>query len=92
MCTLSGHHDRVIYDISWCHLTGLIATACGDDAIRIFKEDEGCDPNAPTFSLLSTMGRAHTQDVNCVTWNPVTGGLLASCSDDGDIKIWSFKA
>lgn len=90
VCTLSGYHDRTIYDISWCHLTGLIATACGDDAIRIFKEDDGCDPNTPTFSLVSTE-KAHNQDVNCVCWNPITPGLLVSCSDDGEIKVWSYK-
>nr|XP_023014906.1 probable cytosolic iron-sulfur protein assembly protein Ciao1 [Leptinotarsa decemlineata] len=91
VCTLAGYHTRTIYDISWCHLTGLIATACGDDAIRIFKEDQGCDQNAPTFSLVCTVERAHTQDVNCVSWNPVSKGLLASCSDDGDIKVWNFQ-
>lgn len=91
VCTLSGFHGRTIYDVSWCHLTGLIATACGDDAIRIFKEDEHSDPNEPNFSLIYTVDRAHTQDVNCVNWNPVVSGMLASCSDDGEIKVWSLK-
>ncbi|NXU90903.1 CIAO1 protein, partial [Xiphorhynchus elegans] len=35
VCTLSGYHSRTIYDVSWCHLTGALATACGDDAIRV---------------------------------------------------------
>ncbi|KAJ3622007.1 hypothetical protein MTP99_002542 [Tenebrio molitor] len=30
--------NRTIYDVSWSHLTDLIATSCGDDAIRIFRE------------------------------------------------------
>ncbi|KAL1490175.1 hypothetical protein ABEB36_012911 [Hypothenemus hampei] len=90
VCTISGQHSRTIYDISWCPLTGLIATACGDDAIRIFKEDEGCDENAPTFSILCNLERAHNQDVNCIAWNPVVKGVLASCSDDGEIKIWNL--
>ncbi|XP_050499398.1 probable cytosolic iron-sulfur protein assembly protein Ciao1 [Diabrotica virgifera virgifera] len=91
VCTLSGHHERTIYDIHWCHLTGFIATASGDDAIRIFKEEEGCDPNSPNFNLVCVVDNAHNQDVNCVTWNPVVPGLLASCSDDGEIKIWEFR-
>lgn len=90
VCTISGHHSRSIYDISWCPITGLIATGCGDDAIRIFKEDDGSDPNAPTFSLICSVEKAHNQDVNCVAWNPVVKGMLASCSDDGEIKIWNF--
>jgi len=90
VCTLTGYHTRTVYDISWCHITGLLATACGDDIIRIFKEDADSDPNAPTFSFISSAERSHSQDVNSVTWNPKIPGLLASCSDDGDIKLWNY--
>ncbi|XP_028040315.1 probable cytosolic iron-sulfur protein assembly protein Ciao1 isoform X1 [Bombyx mandarina] len=90
ICTLSGFHTRCIYDIAWCHKTDLIATACGDDIIRIFKESEDSDPNAPTFELLCTKKNAHSQDVNCVAWNPSGNQELLSCSDDGEIKIWKF--
>ena len=31
---------------------------------------------------------AHEQDVNCVAWCPSDAQCLASCSDDGDIKLW----
>ena len=34
--------------------------------------------------------QAHAQDVNGVKWHPKEPGLLASCSDDGTIKIWKF--
>jgi len=57
----------------------------------VFKEDETADPDQPVFSL-SAQVKAHTQDVNCVAWNPKEAGLLASCSDDGEITIWRFQA
>lgn len=91
VCTLSGVHPRAIYDISWCHQTGLIATASGDDAIRIFRIDPESDPHAPTLEQLVTVPRAHEQDVNSVAWNPVIPGLLASCSDDMHLKVWQYK-
>ena len=36
--TLSGFHTRCVYDIAWNHSNNLLATACGDDNIRIFGE------------------------------------------------------
>uniref|UniRef100_A0AAY4EQQ5 Probable cytosolic iron-sulfur protein assembly protein CIAO1 n=1 Tax=Denticeps clupeoides TaxID=299321 RepID=A0AAY4EQQ5_9TELE len=92
VCTLSGFHGRTIYDISWCRLTGAMVTACGDDGIRVFKEEVTSDPDQPLFSMSVHVAKAHSQDVNCVAWNPKEPGLLASCSDDGEIAIWSYKS
>jgi len=91
VCTLSGVHMRAIYDVAWCHQTGLIATACGDDSIRIFRIEPNSDPNAPNLELLVTVPRAHDHDVNSVSWNPHIPGLLASCSDDMHVKLWQFR-
>lgn len=76
---------------SRCHLTGALATACGDDAIRVFEESTSSDPHQPTFVLAAHVPRAHSQDVNCVAWNPKEPGLLASCSDDGEIAFWKYQ-
>lgn len=76
---------------SRCHLTGALATACGDDAIRVFEESASSTPQQPTFSLTAHVPRAHSQDVNCVAWNPKEPGLLASCSDDGEIAFWKYQ-
>jgi WD40 repeat protein len=42
------------------------------------------------MELLSQERAAHDQDCNCVDWNPTKPSLLASCSDDGTIKLWKF--
>uniref|UniRef100_T1ISH2 Probable cytosolic iron-sulfur protein assembly protein Ciao1 n=1 Tax=Strigamia maritima TaxID=126957 RepID=T1ISH2_STRMM len=90
ICTLSGYHSRTIYDVDWSHITGDIATGCGDNCIRVFRESESYDLNNPSYNLVATMLKAHDQDVNCVTWNPKIPGLLASCSDDGLVKLWKI--
>lgn len=87
-CTLSK--IKLFFSLR-CRLTGALVTACGDDAVRVFKEEETSDPDQPVFSMVAQMVKAHCQDVNCVAWNPKEAGLLASCSDDGDIAIWRFK-
>ncbi|XP_046389871.1 probable cytosolic iron-sulfur protein assembly protein Ciao1 isoform X2 [Ischnura elegans] len=96
ICTLSGHHGgRPVYDVAWCPCTGYMATACGDDAIRVFGEAEGGDSmelSGPSIDILATQRSAHLQDVNSVCWNPKMPGLLASASDDGEVKIWMFHS
>jgi WD40 repeat protein len=76
---------------SRCKNTGAIATAGGDDNIRIFVQEVTSDPDQPTFTLRETVHKAHLQDVNAVAWNTKHPGLLASCSDEGDIKLWKFE-
>lgn len=68
VCTLSNFHSRTIYDISWCKETGLIATACGDDIIRIFKEAPNSNRNEPIFDMIHAEYHAHVNDVNAVKW------------------------
>jgi len=59
--------------------------------VRVFKEDLAGDSEEPVFSLVAHVSKAHTQDVNCVAWNPKEAGLLASCSDNGEIALWQYQ-
>lgn len=88
VCTLSGYHNGTIYDVAWCHNTGLIATACSDNTIRLFKETDNSNVNEPCFELVATENDAHNGDVNCVRWNPKERGVLSSCGDDSTMKVW----
>lgn len=92
ICSLSGYHQRTIYDIKWNNVTGYIATACGDNSIRIFSESADSDDNAPSFQMIAQMKNAHNEDVNSIDWNPAKPDMLASCSDDGDIKLWRLSS
>lgn len=93
VCVLSGFHERPVYDVKWCHLTGCIASAAGDDSVTVYKEIPSQDQiNAPNFEIVTRVKGAHSEDVNCVAWNPKEEGLLASCSDDGKIKLWKLSS
>lgn len=59
--------------------------------MRVFKEDLAGDSEEPVFALVAHVSKAHTQDVNCVAWNPKEAGLLASCSDNGEIALWRYQ-
>lgn len=73
-------------------MTGLIATACGDNTLRVFKENfENGTSQEPSFDLVASVASAHEEDINAVAWNPKIAGLLASCSDDTTIKLWQIE-
>lgn len=95
VATLSGFHDRPIYDVSWSKVSDVIAAASGDDSITIFDEDResGGDTcsKVQNFSLVVKQKSAHSSDVNCLQWNPVQEHVLASGSDDGTVKVWTYK-
>ena len=85
-------HGKCVRVYYRCHNTGLLASACGDDTIRIFREvPTPSDPNQPSVELLETVSSAHAEDVNCVSWSPKVEGLLASCSDDGSVNLWMVE-
>lgn len=91
--TLSGYHERVVYDVSWSKVNHHIATAGGDNTICIFGEnyDERMgDVNSVNFDLKCRQSAAHSNDINSIEWNPVDKNLLASGGDDAVVRIWSF--
>jgi WD40 repeat protein len=77
--------------VKWSKFDNLIATASGDNSIHVFKYKDNKDDESSFLSFLTHKIDAHDQDCNCVDWNPKTPNLLASCSDDGTIKLWNFN-
>lgn len=89
-CTVSGQHDRPIYSVHWSADGRHIASACGDNALRIFDHAEGAD-GCDTCTPAAKRESAHDQDLNCVRWHPSDPELLATCGDDGTIKLWRYR-
>lgn len=43
------------------------------------------------YKVIASVPRAHTGDVNRVAWHPTEPTLLASCGDDGVVRIWRYN-
>lgn len=95
------HRDQPIYTIDWNVVHQVIATGGGDNSISLVPY-EGGSPGGDSLGRLVGSGdnvyrfeEAHTGDINCLRWNPLfapgANELLASVSDDGDVKVWRLE-
>lgn len=98
IASLSGYHHWPIYDVDWSSIENLILTAGADNSIRVFKQfqNDQDDPySSVRYRQILYESEAHEQDINSIHWNPVPISnsqlLLASGSDDGFVRLWSFE-
>lgn len=73
----------------------LIATGGADNKIMVYDINRESLSKAGSssfeFNIVAQKAMAHENDVNCVAFHPVNGLILASCSDDGKVKIWKVE-
>jgi len=81
-------HTAPVLDVAW-RCGEVFASAGTDYAVCVSKVDVG--GGAGGGSAVSTLAtyKGHTNEVNAVAWSS-NGALLASASDDGTAKVWSF--
>lgn len=88
LCSLP-EHNGLIRSVSWAPSMGrdyhLIATACKDGYVRIFKAVESTDGEFK-MELLAKLND-HKLEVWRVGWN-LTGTILSSAGDDGYVRLW----
>ncbi|EDQ84290.1 uncharacterized protein MONBRDRAFT_30417 [Monosiga brevicollis MX1] len=87
IATITGQHTRPIYSVDWDPETNILATAGGDNIVRLFRETAvQPDTNTPSYELIGQF-QAHDQDLNGLAWAPnqpdLQHRLLATCADDG---------
>ncbi|KAA0146302.1 hypothetical protein FNF28_07695 [Cafeteria roenbergensis] len=73
-------HRAPVLDLAW-QSDSVLATASADRTVQIHKV--GTERAPRVFA-------GHSADVNCVEWDP-TRTLLASCSDDASVRLWSAR-
>jgi len=101
----SSAHRGPVYSLSWTtggaeDGAGLLASAGGDSRIIVWqiKAIEGKEGiAAPVMEPIAAVREAHgAADINSVAWNMRDdgkgAGILASCADDGSVKVWRIVA
>ncbi|CDS11291.1 hypothetical protein LRAMOSA03554 [Lichtheimia ramosa] len=92
VCTLSGYHNRCIYSVSWSKVNNHIASASGDNSIRVFAQS-GETSEEMSWEATAKIEAAHgVHDINHVSWFPseVHRDWLATAGDDGVARIWRY--
>jgi WD40 repeat protein len=75
---------------------GLLASAGGDDAVRVWRAPPAgaapADVDAVHMPLVATARPDPPCEVNCVAWRPGGGEagerVLAAACDDGRVRVW----
>lgn len=97
VATIQGEHPRPVYACHWlpfetASCRAIIATACGDNHVRVFTQED-----ATSLAAWTCSGdvEAHDGDCNAVAWCPrqMANGsmLLASAGDDCEVMLWRFE-
>lgn len=98
---VGADQPRPVYSVDWLSFlapaavgalgASTLATACGDNFVRIFQAAD--EATLAAWTCVAEV-EAHEGDVNCVAWCPTRlpggGAILASCGDDGNVSIWRF--
>lgn len=86
-----GSADNVVHDVSWAPNMGrsfhLIAVACKDKTVRVFKISSSAAGGGKMEVKTAMSAQDHHAQVWRVEWN-VTGTILASSGDDGNVRLW----
>ncbi|KAK6044346.1 WD domain, G-beta repeat protein [Cooperia oncophora] len=79
-------HSGSVEDVHWSPTEeGLLASCSCDGTIRLWDTR-----SSPADACVCTVEKAHTSDVNVLSWN-THEPLLVTGGDDAELKIWSLK-
>ncbi|GAA6028433.1 hypothetical protein JCM8097_007027 [Rhodosporidiobolus ruineniae] len=75
-------HDNAIFDLRWSQDDELLATAGGDQTVRLW--------DVRTQACVGILA-GHTCTVKNVSWDPSNPHMLSTASRDGTIRVWDRR-
>ena len=93
-----AHADgSIVYTVDYAPAKvghGRIASGGADHRVQVYREvmdtNNKYNPDQPRF-VVDACASTRGGDVNCVSWHPWDGSVLASAGDDGNVRIWRYK-
>ncbi|GAA5887824.1 hypothetical protein JCM6882_000765 [Rhodosporidiobolus microsporus] len=75
-------HDNAVFDLRWSMDDQLLATASGDQTVRLW--------DVPTQTCVGILS-GHTCTVKNLSWDPHNPHMLSTASRDGSIRVWDRR-
>ncbi|GAA5820531.1 hypothetical protein JCM11251_003034 [Rhodosporidiobolus azoricus] len=75
-------HDNAVFDLRWSGDDQLLATASGDQTVKIW--------DTPTQTCVGILS-GHTCTVKNLSWDPHDPHMLSTASRDGSIRVWDRR-
>ena len=79
-------HTSVVEDVAWSHHHSHVFGSVGDDMQLLI-----CDARDSTGGPSKKVAKAHENDINCVSFNPLNEFLLATGSTDSTVGLWDLR-
>lgn len=79
-------HSAFVEDVAWSCLVHCLFASVGDDKKLMIWDTRTTSTEKPNFSV-----DAHTEEINCVAFNPKNEFILATGSSDKTVALWDLR-
>ena len=81
-------NKQSVEDVAWSPSEATVLMAVGSDrAVKVYDTR-----HATRRDPMLTRPEAHSDDINCLSWNASVSYLVATGGDDGLIQVWDLRA
>lgn len=86
LSVFSGH-TKTVEDVDWHHLDPNMIGSVSDDRTIMIWDVREKNPSKPVHRV----DNAHEDDINCISFNPISEFVLATGSADKSVAVWDLR-